>query len=252
MINRNRIKIVIAVLFIAGLSVALYMRQPKDAWESKWDKGYFDSAERLYYYNHINAIINKWKEAGRKAIEKSDSQSGDSLRNLLVIDLDKKAVWLEENGRISEYDYIEVAPATNWILYYYSTKSASLQKGRIILKNLDDKTALKKSEQLLLHVFGTKGSLGFTIIDNSNQLRAQGLYVSFSGPGATATKVDDIQSPFIVTNDEYQKYINSLKESNIMQSDKVNATAQEISVLEKNKAAWKRIEKKVTIHSNSG
>ncbi len=95
MINRRRFKIIIAVFFIAGLSVALYLRRPKDTWEPNWDKGYLDTAERIYYSNHINAIINKWKESGKQAQGKTGSQPEDYLKTLLVIDLDKKSIWIE-------------------------------------------------------------------------------------------------------------------------------------------------------------
>lgn len=244
MINKSRIKIIIAVLFITGFSVVLYLRRPKDIWEPNWDKGYLDAAERIYYGIHVNTIIDKWKEAGTILQGQSDSQPDDYLKTLLVIDLDKKAIWIEENGRISEDDYMELPPSVNFTLYHYSSAQIThLQKGGIILKNADSKTALKSPEQLFLNGFGIKGSLQFIIIDTLAQAQAQGLYVNPPARTVASTNADDLASPFLVTKAYYQKYIDFLADSRIIQSDKENALAKELSVLEKNKAAWKRIEK---------
>jgi hypothetical protein len=105
MISRSRIKILIVVIFLIALSVALYLRRPKDMWELKWGEGPMTCSEQAYYDNHITTIINKWREAGIKEREEPDSQSKGLYKSLLVIDFDKKALWLEKNGQIFEDEY---------------------------------------------------------------------------------------------------------------------------------------------------
>ena len=234
-INLSRFKIIIVVVLIAAFSVALYLRRPKDVREPVWGKGYLSVAERYYYNEHIIDIINRWKE--------SVDQPVDPYNTLLVIDMDKKALWIEENGRIIEDYYIELAPGINWILYYYSTKSTSLQKGKLILKKPDDINALKNVEQLILVGSGIQGNLQFMIIDTVRQLQP-GIVNFNPGTFVASMNLNDLGSPFIVTKDVYQQYINSLADSSTIQTDKGNTPAQDLSVLEKNKAAWKKIEKK--------
>lgn len=210
------------------LSIALYLRRPKDAIEPKWGEGFISYSEKAYYENHIIAIINKWKEEG--------NQSENPLGTLLVIDLDKKALWVEDNGRINEDYYIEFPTATN-CMFNNHNKIISLEKGRIILKNVDEEIAKKIPEKFSLMVSGIERFINITVIDT----RQKGLKIPVSV--ITSKNLDDLNIPFVVTKDEYEQYIKSLANTFSSQNDKESTSSESLSELDKNKAAWKRIEK---------
>lgn len=239
---RSSIKIIIAVLFIAGLSVALYLRQPKDKWEPNWDKGLISCSENAYYNNNIFAIIKKWAEAK----EELNPDSDVFHQVWLVIDLDEKAIWLEKEGKIIKDYYIEFPPKVKFEIDHFSKKDLTLQTGRIILRNADDKTVQASSEQITLHSLGNSYMLNFSIIDTrKGAFRFKSGWPQGSIP--TTMNVNDLDSPLIVTKEEYEKYLISSANKYTLHSDKGSTQSRIFTVLEENKAAWKKIEKKLFI-----
>lgn len=236
--NRTHIKIIVVFLFLSCLSIALYLRRPKDTTGPKWDEGFLSIAECCYYNSSIISIIKEWNELEKR----NQSQPDSSNQVFLVVDMDKKALWVEENGIIRSNRYIDLAPGVDWTFYYYSTKSTSLKNGKIILRNINDKTVLKNPEQFILIGSGKKRNVLLTIIDTVGQLRP-GIVNFNPGTFVNSINFDELESPFIVTKDEYEEYNDFLANSSASITEEEKQRQRNIRLSDGFIASWKRMEK---------
>ena len=238
-------KLIIAVLMILVLSLALYFRWQTGEWDTGWGKGNLTISERTYYFGVINRIIESWQQTKRNAEREKDGRLKDSYKIYLVIDLDKKAFWIEENGQVRAENYIELAPKTKWTLSYFTPTSDTVLSGRTILKIRGYNTRQITPEKVFLVGRGADNYIHFQFDSNS---RSGGSGSgSFNKPSISfkpsSANEDEIYGSIIVTQDEYQQYRNSVADSNVIKSDKESTQEEIITKLEEKKAAWNRIEK---------
>jgi hypothetical protein len=245
--KKTRAKLIIAIFLITAISLALYFRWRPNALglDLGWGKGNLIISEKAYYFEGINRIIESWQQTKRNAEREKDGRLKDSYKIYLVIDLDKKSFWMEENGQVRAENYIELPPKTKWTLHYFTPTSDTVLTGRTILKIRGYNTRQITPEKFFLVGKGAEGYIHFQFDSNS---RGGGSGSgSFNKPSislkSSSANKDELYGSIIVTQDEYQQYRDSLADSNVIQSGEENTQAEFISGLEENKAAWSRIEK---------
>jgi hypothetical protein len=233
MINRNRTKIIIAVLFLAAISVALYMKSQKSTWDSGWDNGLLSLSERNYYSNRIKRLIKNWQQTARETDVNKEDILPESYQTYLIIDLEKKAFWLEENGKIRTENYIALSAKTNWSLYHITPGGHTEISGLTALKirgiNLD-RIAPER-----FYLVG-QGPKGYLIADFNMHSENTGYNVgpfvmrtiNFQAPIVSA---DKIYPSIIATNDGYKQYHDTLPGTNTLVTENESIKA------------WNKIEK---------
>jgi hypothetical protein len=245
MAKKTWAKIFVIVFVTAALSFGLYVRWQSSSWDPGWGKGNLTTSERTYYFGRINRIIESWRQTKRNAERERDGRLKDSYNTYLVIDLDKKALWMENNGRISKADYVEFPPETKWTLRRYISTGSTLLRGRTVLKIRGYSTDKMIPERFVLVGSGAGSYIHFQFDSNSGG-GGSGTG-SFNKPSisfkSSSANEDELYGSIIVTSDEYQQYRNSIAESNTLQADGEKSQPQVFSGLEANKAAWNRIEK---------
>ncbi|MEJ2649122.1 MAG: hypothetical protein P8016_12035 [Sedimentisphaerales bacterium] len=223
MINSSRIKITVVFLFLIALSIALYIRRPK----LNWDKGLLSISERNYYSNRFERIIKNWQQTAHEADVYSEDIMPESYQTYLIIDLEKKAFWLEEKGKIRAENYIDLSPKTNWILYHITPEGNTELPGRTALKIRGINLVRITPERFYLVGQGLNGCLVVDFnLHYENAHYSDGSFVirriNFQAPIVSA---DKIYHSILVTNDEYRQYFDTLPDSKplITEDEKIKA-----------------------------
>ena len=89
-------------------------------------------SERTYYVSRINRLTEEWAQTARRADRERDGRLKDSYRTLFVIDPDKQAVWIEENGQPRKNDYSELPPGMKWQFHHVTPEGNKELSGRIV------------------------------------------------------------------------------------------------------------------------
>ena len=195
----------------------------------------------------MNRIIEYWQQTRRSAELERDGRLKESYQTYFVIDLDQRALWIENNGRISKGDYIEFPPETKWTLRRYIPTSSTVLSGRTVLKIRGYNTSRITPEKFGLVGTGAGSHLHFHFNSNSGGGgHGTGSYrqSSFSFKSSSVNK-DELYGSIIVTDDEYEQYRDSLPDLIVLQTNENSAQSDILSELEANKAAWSRIEKQL-------
>ena len=233
MMNHSRIKVVVIFLFLAVLSIALYMSRPKDiSLDLGWDRGLVSNTEREYYYNKMDRIIKDWQDTKRSAERDNSGRLADSYNTYLVIDMDKKALWIEENGQISLDEYCEFPEKTDFNFYHYTPQGNTELSGRTVLKMRGFNTSQMTPEMFFISFYGTKGYL---VINFSSHGRGGNKGSgSINKPSVTispSTNPDKLYGSVLVSEGEYKNYLESIPGSG------------EVVTENENKNAWNKTEK---------
>ncbi len=245
--KKTWVKLIVAVFLVVGLPLALYLRWRPTELDIGWDKGILTTSERTFYFGRMNRIIENWRQTKRNAERERDGRLKESYKTYLVIDLNQRALWIENNGRISEGDYIEFPPETKWTLRRYIPTGSTVLRRRTILKIRGYNTSRITPEKFALVGTGAGGHLHFQFNSNSGGGgHGTGSYSLPSSifPSPSANE-DDLYGSIIVTDDEYQQYRNSLPDSIVSQTNEDSVQSEILSELEANKVAWGRIEKQL-------
>ncbi len=232
-------KLVVLVLLICGIAVGLCVRwgpvrRGSDPL-SNWGRGNPTLSERTYYVSRINRIVEKWERTRSTAEMERDGHFANSYRTLLVIDLDKQAIWIEDCGRIGKNDYAQLPPGMKWKLQHLTPQSTEELSGRIPLKMRGAYSRQQPLEHFFLigtgrdtgHYNFQFHSTGGTGDYNSGPFRPQGL------DWRSSDKSEDSYGSILVTDSEYEQY----------QTDDSNPAVQASSAIEEKHANWLRAEK---------
>ncbi|MBN2589778.1 MAG: hypothetical protein JXA96_07940 [Sedimentisphaerales bacterium] len=238
MTKKSCIKTIIIFLFLVSLSVALYLRRPKgNSLDFGWNRGLVSNTEREYYYSKMDRIIKDWQDSKRSAERGDRGRLADSYNTYLVIDMDKKALWIEENGQIREEDFCEIPPKVKYNFYYYSPNNNTELSGRTVLKMRGYNTDQMTPEMFFLSFNGTKGHLGIDFSSrNRGGSKGSG---SINKPSfnfsSSAINQNNYYGSVLVTEDEYKKYLELIPASDKLKQENENIKA------------WNRIEKNLYI-----
>lgn len=233
-------KVIVSLLVIGGIAVGLYIRWGATGLGSDplsaWGRGNPTLSERTYYLSRINRIIEEWAQTARRADHERDGRFKDSYRALFVIDLDKQAVWIEENGQPRKNHYSELPPGMRWQFHHVTPQGNKELSGRIVLKMRGAYTRQQEPEAFFLvgagrggghfnFQFHPSGSGGGSY--NSGSYRLQPYHSRSSG------KADNPYGSLLVTDSEYEQY----------GADGSKRDARAGTWIEENRANWLRVEK---------
>ncbi len=242
MTNKSRIKIILIFLFLATLSIALYLRQPKSEWDPGWGQGQIKLSEKIYYRKRLWEIVHNWMEMPTQVLVNGHWQ--DPEPTFLVIDLDKQAIWTQAKGQIQEENYAEFPENMSWSLYFLTPSDQKELTGRTIFRKSRNLIFQETPEQFFLAGTGRGlGHIGFTVggITNASLCGESSIAYELKNWGyfPSGRKWNPDYS-FLITDSEYQKYHDSLVEQKINQPDKNKADS---TVLKQNKIRWYQVEK---------
>ncbi len=233
MTNKSRVKMIIIFLFLVILSVALYLTSQRHKWDSGWDKGLLSISERNYYSNRIIRIIENWRQTANKVYDYNKDQLPESYQTYLIIDLEKKALWIEENGQIRTENFIELSPEAKWSLYHITPDGYTELSGRTALKIRGLATNWSTPERFNLVGQGIEGNI---VLDFNSYYKdahyKTGSFVMKSIKFQSPT-IDEnlLYSSIVATNEEYKQYLETISDSNVL------------SIENEKIKAWNKIEK---------
>jgi hypothetical protein len=247
--KRTWARLIIAGLVIAAFAIGLYLcwspigRSP-DPLES-WGRGNPTISERNFYIGRIGQIIDHWFQTARKMDSDVDGRIKDIYRNLLVIDMDKQAIWIEDNGQMLKPYNTEFPVGLEWTCYHSTPKRNTELTGQIVLRFRGFHTGRLSPEFFCL--VGQSPNSGHISFQFNGRTK-----VSDYGAGQFSLKSyrfdsigdsENLYGSLIVTDDEYQRYRNYVANPNILRSDKESKQSNGLLELEANKSDWNRIEK---------
>ena len=237
----NRIKLIFVALPVAVIALLLFLDFYRSTQSYKslagWGKGNLSNSESAYYSNKLRSIVTKWQKAGN-----DPDGIKDSNNTFLHIDLEKHAIWLEENGNVEAEDYCKIPfSSSNSVLFYPTIqKNVELPK-RTILRITDPDQELGGQFNLncgpFQFMFDTK-----TFGGGPSLLVRGPVYIGPDYVSRRSQKADDYIS-FIVSEEAYNKYRNSIAQKQLDKSrEKENGNSRQ-KALEENKARWFDMEK---------
>jgi len=241
--------IIIVIIFVTIIAAGLYIR-----WHSagsgssptvRWGRGYLATSERAYYSSRMGRIIKSWQQTKGNAEIDRDGQLKESYQTLLVIDLDKPAIWIEENGRTQEHNYTELPAGIKWELYHTTPQTNNKLTGRTVLKIRGLYSNGQTPERFSFIANGREGS--FSLNFNSTSLvqshgtssRKMRTY-NFK---SSTKKEGELYGSLIVTDAEYQQYRQSFSKAALSPSEEKGRQIQKYVTLKENKATWQKNEK---------
>lgn len=233
-------KLIITVILTAAVAAGIYRQWfwKADGAGHTWGVGRLTTSERAYYTNRINAIIETWQQTRGNVARDNAGRFEESYRTYMVIDLDKNAMWIEDNGQIQPDNYTDLPAKMKWTLFHKTPQGDSELTGQTRLRIRGGSTSRDYPERFYLVVSGR--AAGHLYFEFSTSNRGYGSGSSRFLPRShqfSAPEPNDSYGSLIVTDAEYEQYRSSIPPSD------PNAPAQSQAPIEKNKAAWRKVEK---------
>ncbi|MFC1634942.1 hypothetical protein ACFL5Z_08875 [Planctomycetota bacterium] len=229
--------LIIAVLLIAAIAAGLYFRwrhvgQGSDP-AARWGRGNLTISEGAYYSSRMNRVIEGWQQKKGYADFDRDGRFKESYRTLLVIDSDKQAIWIEEDGQIEENNTAEFPPGMKWKLYHVTPQGNKELPSRLVLKIRGFNSSQQTPEAFYLVGTGRDpGHMSFQIRSSGGQGGYHSGKFSLRSFGSSK-KIMNPYGSILVTDSEYEQY----------RTDGKEPKAQTVTAIEKNKANWLKVEK---------
>ena len=242
MINSSRVKIIIVVLFITALAISLFLRWMTSY--SGWGKGNLSVAEASYYSSRMDRIIKNWIQTRSNANHKIDGYFVDSYRVCLVIDLQKQAMWLEDNGQVQQDNYMEFPGGMKWTFYHITPNETTELENRVILKYRGFGSSRQTPEAFYLVGTGRgRGHISCHIYDLNGGAGYDQNKFSLPKINFRTSTEKDLFGSLIVLDEEYQQYRDSIPYFAESQAETGNIESERLSKLAENEVTWNRIEK---------
>ncbi len=205
--------------FILGFAVLLYfmaqMAQPPSA-HHMWDGPELSYSEKQYQLKKVNDLIDKWSELGKENVDYKTGQP--QTYTALIIDFNKKAMWIEINGNIQHPYYFELSPKITWSAEYQDLDGREKINSPIIAKYQGWYTAKKWPE--MIYLFGQTP-------DGSHMNFHFNLSNHGSGFGSGLPTISPLQGnidpekeyydSILISPADYEAYKQSIKENNTNQ-----------------------------------
>ena len=232
----NRTKLVFAALPVIFIALLLFMRWNEYGRSYKslanWGNELERYSETAYYSNRAKNIISKWQKACNNPDNINDSNS-----TFLHFDLEKNAIWLEDNGQVKNENYINLPEQTFWVLSYTSfSKTIELPK-RIILR-----TMKIKQEFAGQFVLSTDTRYRpYCFIFNNKTNTSGSIFQNTLLPVSINSQPTIDYTSFIINEDDYNQYKDFLFETSSEQYIEKETSKQ--TAFKENKSKWLDIEK---------
>jgi len=242
--NKTRAKFIIAILLFVVVTTGLYLRWSPVVLSSdpleRWGRGNMTIVERTYYISRIERIIDNWRQSHGRADFDKDGRFKESYRTLLVIDSDKQAIWIEEDGQIQKNNYEEFPAGMKWKLYQSTPRANRELSSRLVFKIRGFNSSQQTPERFVL--VGTGRGFGYMSFQfNSNSSGRSYNSGTFSlQPYSSSRKITNSYGSILVTDAEYEQ---CRTDTIPKQPDGENTIIPASSPFEENKANWLKSEK---------
>ncbi|MHC4119407.1 MAG: hypothetical protein ACYSWO_18080 [Planctomycetota bacterium] len=237
--KRTWAKLIASLLLVGAIAVGLCIRwspivQGSDP-SAGWGRGDPTLSERTYHSSRINRIAETWAQTRRYANLEEHARFGESYRTILVIDLDRKAVWIENGGQIRENNYAELPSQMKWRLHRITPEANKELFGRVALKMRGFNSSQHAPEIFQLVGRGRgQGHYDFQFHASGGRgVYNPGRFRPAAYRSRSSKKVENPYGSLLVTDSEYEQ----------LRADGESPETPADNVIEKNKANWLRVEK---------
>ena len=136
MTEPRRMKLIVVALPAAALVAGARAdrRHPDSAGQNEaaepgdWGRAELSVSEKAYYKNRVSHVLGRWRETARS------HRRAEPYNVYLVLDANKPALWLEENGRVLERNYAEFPKNMQWEVYHATLEGKQRLSGLLRLK----------------------------------------------------------------------------------------------------------------------
>ncbi len=237
--RRTWAKLIVSLLLLAAVAIGIYLRWSPIGRSSDplagWGRGNPTLSEGAYYSSRINRIVENWGQTRLHAAFGRDGRFKESYKTLLVIDLDKQALWIEDNGQVRENDRAEFPAGMKWKFFHATPQGNKELSGRVVLKMRGFNSSQHTPE--VFQLVGTgRGAGHFDFQFHSNGGRGvynPGQLRPLSYRSKSSKKIDNPYGSLLVADSEYAQQLTD---------DKVDKAQTNVAI-EENKANWLRVEK---------
>ena len=241
---KTRGKLTVAVFVIGAIAaVVVYRWTPTGTGPdptASWERGGLTASIQAYYSARINRIIENWRYTSGTAEFDRAGVFKESYTTLLVIDLDKQALWIEDNGQMQDNASAKLPAGMNWKLYRRTSQGTEALPPRMVLKFRGFNSSQHTPE--VFYLVGTGRGAGHMRFKFHASGGTGGYH---SGPFRPepikgSEKIENPYGSLLVTDDGYQQYRSSkIPGRPNGQTAQVPANAP----IEENKARWLSVEK---------
>ncbi len=148
--------------------------------DAGWGQGKLKASERYYYQYRYREIMDRWRDLTWNHKSDGEGRLGADYQVYLHIDLDKEALWLEENGQVRPADYMELPGNMTWHFHHLTENAVTKLPNKVYLKCRGEYTDRLTPELFYLIGNGRGNDHCSFSIESANGNRGYG-----SGPGPT-------------------------------------------------------------------
>jgi len=200
-----------------------------------WGRDEMTVSEKTYYKQRVSHVCRQWLETARS------HRLNEPYNVYLVIDPNKAALWLEEDGQVLERNYTDLPKNIQWVLYYVDqeTKRKISQKVRLKLRvPYRRRHALPEAVRL---VGSSQGGDFLSIYLSATGCKTNYLKIPPNiKPLGPRAQVREFTESFVVSVAEYEQYRNSLADEPATQED-----GDVVLVSEPNMSEWLKVERQI-------
>jgi len=215
-----------------------------DAALVRWGGSKFTVSEEAYYRDRITGIIGMWIEMGQRAERDEEGQPREPYATFLVLDPDRRAIWIEDRGQVLEECRSELPARMTWAVYHDTGAGANSLSNVVRLKYRGFDLNRHHPEIVWLAGQRTKEYLAFHLTDHdlgSSYTRDGGPFRPYRTPTPLKQGVPYYRS-LLVSDAEYEQ----ARQSWANQSEGITPSHRLLTTpVDENKAAWEKVKKKL-------
>jgi hypothetical protein len=203
-----------------------------------WRRGEMTVSEKTYYKQRVSHVCRQWRETARSH---RLNEPYKSYNVFLVIDPNKAAIWLEQDGQILERNYADLPKDMQWVLYYVDQETTRTLSQKVRLKlrvPYRRRRALPEAVRLLGR---SQGGDFLSIYLSAAGCKTEYLKIPPDiKPFGPHAQDREFTESFVVSDAEYEQYRNSLADEPWRPQD-----GDVVLVAEPNVSEWLTVEKQI-------
>jgi hypothetical protein len=200
-----------------------------------WRRGDMTVSEKTYYKQRVSHVCRQWRETARS------HRLNEPYNVYLVVDPNKAALWLEQDGQVLEHNYADLPKDMQWVLYHVDQESTRTLSQKVRLKVRVPYRRRRALPEAVWLVGRGQGGDFLSIYLSATGCKTEYLKtppdIKPLGPQAQDREFTE---SFVVSDAEYEQYRNSIADEPAMQEDGDVALVSEPNVSE-----WLTVEKQI-------
>ena len=186
------------------------IRSSSSSGDAGWGQGKMKVSERYYYEGRFRIIMDRWRDIAWNSKTDREGRLVQPHHAYLHIDLDKEAIWIEDQGKVRQEDYMELPSHMKWELHHLTEHAKTRLPASVCLKNRGKYTSRLFREIIYLIGNGRGGDHLDFRIESANSNSDYG-----GGPGPAITLLPKSnkkqeKEPYgsiLVSEEEYAEYV---------------------------------------------